>query len=167
MLGFEIPLGAELSGYGRGVPVDVTTSIEIERPREGVAKYAGDPTNATAWYDNIKRVEWKTAPPLSVGSKIAFVAQFLGRELIYTYEVHAFDPDRRLVMRTDEGPFAMETTYLWEDTVGGGTRMTLRNRGNPTGFASLAAPLLAAAMRRANRKDLACLRRILETDPAV
>lgn len=130
-----------------------------------VANYAGDPTNAPAWYENIKSVRWMTAPPVSLGSKIAFVAHFLGRELSYTYEVHAFDPSVRLVMRTEEGPFPMETTYLWEDTAGGGTRMTLRNRGNPTGFASVASPLLGAAMRRANRKDLACLRRILETDP--
>ena len=144
--------------------VDVTTSVEISCPRGEVADYAGDPTNATAWYENIKRIEWKTAPPLSIGSKIAFVAHFLGRELTYAYEVQAFDLGVRLVMRTDEGPFPMETTYLWEDTVGGGTRMTLRNCGNPTGFASLASPLLAAAMRRANRKDLACLRQILERD---
>ena len=144
--------------------VDVTTNVEISCPREEVANYAGDPTNATAWYENIKRIEWKTAPPLSIGSKIAFVAHFLRRELTYTYEVHALDRGVRLMMRTDEGPFPMETTYLWEDTAGGGTRMTLRNRGTPTGFASVASPLLAAAMRRANKKDLSCLRQILERD---
>jgi hypothetical protein len=40
--------------------------------------------------------------------------------------------------------------------------MTLRNRGEPSGFSKLAAPALAAAMRRANRKDLARLKDILE-----
>lgn len=38
----------------------------------------------------------------------------------------------------------------------------LRNRGEPAGFGKLAAPLMAAAMRRANRKDLERLKAILE-----
>jgi hypothetical protein len=60
----------------------------------------------------------------------------------------------------------METTYSWEDTASGGTRMTLRNRGEPAGFSRIATPALAAAMRRANRKDLARLKALLETGGA-
>ena len=61
----------------------------------------------------------------------------------------------------------METTYTWEDTVAGGTRMTLRNRGEPTGFSKLVAPLMANAMRRANHRDLARIKMTLETsDPS-
>jgi len=142
--------------------VDVVTTVDIEREREAVAAFASDPDNATAWYENIKRVEWKTTPPVSVGSRIAFVAHFLGKELAYTYEVHELDPGKRLVMRTDEGPFPMETTYVWEDTASGGTRMTLRNRGNPSGFSKVAAPLMARSMRRANNKDLAKLKQLLD-----
>jgi hypothetical protein len=56
----------------------------------------------------------------------------------------------------------METTYTWEDAAEGRTRMTLRNRGEPAGFKSVAAPLMAGAMRRANRKDLRRLKEILE-----
>ena len=142
--------------------VDVVTTVEIARRREAVAAFAADPGNATAWYENIKRVEWKTTPPVSVGSRIAFVAHFLGRELAYTYEVHEFDAGNRLFMGTDQGPFPMETTYVWEDTTTGGTRMTLRNRGEPAGFSKVAAPLMARSMRRANTKDLAKLKRLLE-----
>src|SRR3954452_12423879 len=142
--------------------VDVVTTVDIEREREAVAAFASDPDNATSWYENIKRVEWKTTPPGSVGSQIAFVAHFLGKELAYTYEVQELDPGRTLVMRTDEGPFSMETTYVWEDTAAGGTRMTLQNRGNPVGFSKLAAPLMSRSMRRANKKDLAKLKRLLE-----
>src|SRR3954469_8895572 len=142
--------------------VDVVTTVDIERERDAVAAFASDPDNATSWYENIKRVEWKTTPPVTVGSQIAFVAHFLGRELAYTYEVHRWDPGRTLVMRTDEGPFPMETTYVWEDTPTGGTRMTLRNRGKPVGFSKLAAPLMARSMRRANKKDLPKLKQLLE-----
>jgi hypothetical protein len=141
--------------------VDVETVIEIDRPRSVVAAFAADPDNATVWYANLKAVTWSTPPPLGVGTRVAFVAQFLGRRLNYTYEVVAFEPGSRIVMRTQQGPFPMETTYLWADTAEGGTRMTLRNQGEPTGFSKLAAPLLEGAMRRANTKDLKRLKATL------
>jgi uncharacterized protein YndB with AHSA1/START domain len=142
--------------------VDVRTEIEIARPRVEVAAYAVDPDNAPAWYENIERVEWQTPPPLAVGSRVAFVARFLGRRLAYTYEIRALDPGERLVMSTAEGPFPMQTTYAFQTLPDGATRMTLRNRGEPAGFSKMAAPALAGAMRRANRKDLARLKAILE-----
>lgn len=142
--------------------VDVKTEIRIARPRAEVAAYASDPDNATGWYENIEAVEWKSPKGLAEGSKVAFVAGFLGRRLVYTYELEDVVPGERLVMRTAEGPFPMETTYLWEDAEDGATVMTLRNRGRPSGFSRFAGPVLARAMRRANRKDLARLKAILE-----
>src|SRR5690348_6172530 len=142
--------------------VDVQTQIQIDRPRAEVAGYASNPENATAWYKNIERVEWKTPASLTVGSRMAFVAQFLGRRLAYTYEVTELVPDERLVMQTADGPFPMETTYTWSDTASG-TTMTLRNRGRPSGFSRLATPMMSIAMQRANRKDLQRLKEILES----
>jgi hypothetical protein len=107
-------------------------------------------------------VEWKTPPPLAIGSRIAFVAQFLGRKLSYTYEIVELVANKRLVMRTAEGPFPMETSYAWVGEGDDQTRMTLRNRGEPSGFSKLAAPFMAAMMRRANMRDLVQLKRILE-----
>ena len=144
------------------MPVDVVTQIVVRRPRDQVAAFAADPANATAWYKNIKSVEWETAPPAAVGSRVRFVARFLGRTLEYTYEIRALDPGRRLVMSTSEGPFPMETSYEWSDADAGATRMTLRNRGEPTGFAKVSAPLMALAMRRANEADLRRLKERLE-----
>jgi uncharacterized protein YndB with AHSA1/START domain len=142
--------------------VDVLTETVIRRPVEEVAAYAGDPGNAAEWYVNIRSVKWLTHPPVAVGSRMAFDAGFLGRQLAYTYEVVDLEPGRRLVMRTADGPFPMETTYTWSATGAGSTHMTLRNQGEPAGFSKLVAPVIAPAMRRANRKDLAALKAILE-----
>lgn len=142
--------------------VDVTSDIVIDRPPAVVSAYAADPDNVPNWYVNIKTVEWKTAHAMAVGSRIAFVAHFLGRRMAYTYEIADLVPGERLIMRTADGPFSMETTYTWQPIEGGRTRMTLRNRGTPTGFSAWVAPFMAFAMRRANRKDLAALKRLLE-----
>ncbi len=142
--------------------MDVTTETVIDRPPAEVAAYAGDPTNAPEWYVNIESVRWHTDPPVAVGSRLDFVAHFLGRRLAYTYEVVELVAGERLVMRTTTGPFPMETTYTWTAAADGRTRMTLRNRGEPAGFAKLAAPVVATAVRRANGKDLAALKHRLE-----
>jgi uncharacterized membrane protein len=147
------------------VPIDVTTEVEIARPRAEVASFASDPDNAVAWYENIKAVEWRSPKPLAVGSRLAFVASFLRRRLEYTYEVREMVPGGRFVMSATEGPFPMETTYTWQDTPSGGTRMTLRNRGEAVGFTKLASPLMGRAVRRANRKDLSRLKSLLEASP--
>lgn len=131
--------------------IDVVTDTVIDRPVAEVFAYAGDPTNAPEWYANIDSVAWKSSPPaveVEVGAEVAFVARFLGRRLEYTYELAEVVPGERLVMRTAQGPFPMETTYTWSATGNASTRMTLRNRGEPAGFSKLVAPLMAPAMRR-------------------
>ena len=142
--------------------IDVITERLIHCPITTVASYAADPSNAPEWYANIDSVEWLTEPPVQVGSRMAFVARFLGRRLSYTYEIIEFEVGCRLVMRTTQGPFPMETTYTWAPTPEGATTMTLRNRGEPAGFSRAVAPLMVPAMRRANRNDLSRLEAVLE-----
>lgn len=144
--------------------VDVTTEIVIGRPREVVAGYAADPGSAPEWYTNIKAVSWESAPPLAVGSRLSFRARFLGRNLDYVYEFTELDPGTKLVMRTAQGPFPMQTMYTWADAGGSSTRMALRNTGTPAGFAPVLNLIMAPMMRRAMQKDLARLKRILEAD---
>jgi uncharacterized protein YndB with AHSA1/START domain len=144
------------------VVVDVESEVVIEAPRGIVAAYAANPDVAPEWYVNIESVEWRTEPGLRTGARVAFVAHLLGRRLAYTYEIVEHVPDERLVMRTSEGPFPMQTEYAWSDAGPGRTHMTLRNTGTPSGFSRLVAPFMASAMRRANRKDLDLLKRILE-----
>ena len=140
----------------RDADVDIEVEAVLPFPREQVAAYAGDPAHAPQWYANIDSVRWQTPPPVAVGSRMDFEARFLGRRLAYTYEVVELVPGARLVMRTADGPFPMETTYTWTD-VAGGTLMRLRNRGTPTGFAKVGAPVMRRAMRAAMTKDLARL----------
>lgn len=142
--------------------VDVFTQIDIQRPVKNVSDYAASPDHAPEWYVNINSAEWQTEKPLTVGSRIAFKAKFLGRDLSYVYEIAEFLPGQKLVMRTANGPFPMETTYTWEAINKDATRMTLRNTGNPTGFSKLFTPFMSSMMKRANMKDLKKIKNILE-----
>lgn len=144
------------------MPVDIASEIEIARPREEVAAYASDPDNAPAWRADIKSVDWPTPPLVSARSRFTLVTRLLGQELSYGYEILELVPGERFVVRTEDGPFAIETTYTWEDTAGGGTRMTLRNRAEPAGLSKVSASLAARAMRRTDRKHLRRLKAVLE-----
>ncbi len=142
--------------------VDVTTMTVIDAPREAVAAYASDPSNVPEWYSNISSVEWIDEPVVTPGARVAFVAHFLGRRMAYTYTLTDVQPGKLLVMRTAEGPFPMETRYEWTDAPGGGTHMVLTNRGEPSGFSGMAAPLMVKAMKHATKKDLSRLKALME-----
>lgn len=142
--------------------VDVLTEIDIKSPVDEVSRYASNPDNAPEWYVNIDSAEWITEKPLKIGSKIAFKAKFLGRELAYIYEIVEYVPGMKMVMQTSEGPFPMKTTYIWKALDSNTTRMTLRNQGEPSGFSKLMSPFMASMMRKANRKDLRKIKEIIE-----
>jgi uncharacterized protein YndB with AHSA1/START domain len=145
--------------------VNVQTEILIRRPSSEVAEYTANPDNAPRWYGNIHSAQRLTAGPIDIGSRVAFTARFLGRDLSYTYEVVEYVPGEKLVMRTAQGPFPMQTTYTWAE-VSGGTRMTLGNTGKPSGFSKLAGLFMAPMVRRETRKDLQKLKSILEAGEA-
>ncbi|SFE66169.1 Polyketide cyclase / dehydrase and lipid transport [Bacillus sp. OV194] len=142
--------------------VDVFTEININRPVSQVSEYAADPDHAPEWYVNIHSAEWITPKPLKVGSQIAFKAKFLGRELAYVYEIIEFIPGSKLVMKTANGPFPMETIYTWHAIDQNHTHMTLRNKGIPSGFSRMISPFMSSMMKRANMKDLKKIKDMLE-----
>ena len=142
--------------------VDVGSEILIERPPGIVSAYVSDPGNAPTWHEHITSAAWVTEQVAHVGSRIRIVVEFIGRKLDFTYDIVEFVPGEKIVMRSVEGPFAMETAYTFEETRDGHTRMTMRNHGELSGPSKLMAPVVTKALRSATEKDLTKLKQILE-----
>lgn len=96
-----------------------------------------------------------------IGSEIAFVADFLGKKISYTYKVVELS-NTKLAMRTSEGLFPMETHYCFKKLSEEKTEMTLRNFGEPIDFSKLFSPFMKMMMKKANLKELKKLKSILE-----
>ncbi len=141
--------------------LNVTAEVVINRSREDVAGFATDPANDTAWIGGIVEAELLTEPPVRVGTKVRRVAKFLGRRMEYTPEVIEYEPNSRLVMRTDS-PFDMMIAYEFEDATAG-TLARINIQGGGGGFYRLAGPLLAQAVKRNIAGDLRRLKKLVES----
>jgi hypothetical protein len=144
------------------MPVDVTATEIIRRPRDQVAAYLRDPGNDTEWIGGVRSARLLSSGPVGVGSQVERVASFLGRRVEYVNEVTGLDADR-LAMRSVRSPFPMRVTYGHRDGGDGTTQVSVRVEGNASRFYALAAPLLAPAVRRSITRDLRTLKRILES----
>jgi len=144
--------------------IDVSTEIDINCSRDKVAEYSANPDNAPKWYVNIIAAKWRTPRPLKVGSQIVFKAKFMGKPLVYIYEISEYAAEQKMVMRTIVGPFPMETIYTWKSIEGNITRMSLQNKGNPEGLSKLLTPLFSLAIRKAANKHLQRLKQIIEKE---
>lgn len=128
---------------------------------ERVAAYVMDPANDPSWIRALTEVNVLTEGPLGAGTRVQRVASFLGKRIEYVNEIEEYEPPRRLAMRSVEAPFPMTVVYEL-DPAGEGTLMRISTGGDTGGFYKLAAPLLAAQVRRGVAGDLRKLKEILE-----
>ena len=143
--------------------VNIMIEIMIGRGRSDVAAFATDPANDCDCIGGVTRARKLTAGPVGIGTKVARVANFLGRGFEYTLEVVEIVPDERMTMTTDS-PFPMKVVYEFEGT-GGQTLVRIRVSGEPKGFFRLGGPFLPKMLRGNVMKDLDRLKRLLE-EPA-
>ena len=145
--------------------VDVTVEERIGRDREAVAAFAMDPANDARWIGALTSVRVLTDGPVGPGTQVERVASFLGRRIEYVNEITELEPGRRLAMRSVKAPFPMTVEYAFDDDDDGdgATRARIRAGGDASGFYAIASPLLSAMVKRGIARDLATLKRMLET----
>jgi hypothetical protein len=86
------------------MPVDVTATATIDRPREEVVAFLRDPANDTGWIGGLRSARLLTPGPVGVGSQVERVASFLGRRVEYVNEITEGNGER-LAMRSVRSPY--------------------------------------------------------------
>ena len=145
-----------------GVNVFIETMIDCDRQR--VAAFATDPANDRDWIGGVVEAKKLTEGPVAIGTRVARVANFLGRRFSYTLEVIDMEPDQKVVMTTST-PFPMMVVYEFEGA-GRNTLMRIRVSGEPRGFFRLGGPFLPRMVRGNVMKDLGRLKQRLERGKA-
>lgn len=142
--------------------VDVSTEIIINLPKEKVTEFALYPGNVPNWCAHIKSVEWDNNAPLRAGAKLVFTERVMRRPQQHVYEVVEIIPGQKVIMISHTNGMQMETTVAWQAINENTTCMTLRNRGIPVAFSKPIAPFLKLAIRKASRRNLKQLKKMLE-----
>lgn len=142
--------------------IDVECAVEIARERREVAAFASNPDFLPEWRGSVIRVEWLSPRPVATGAKLEIIATFRGSHIRFLYEVAAFVPRERLVMRTEQGPVPHEHILTWVSTPEGATRMSLRTRATPTGLQALLSTSITKTFERQGQRDLECIKRLME-----
>ena len=87
----------------------------------------------------------------------------MGREVENELEVTSFDPGRRLMLTTVDGPVPFTVDHqLVEQDGGGSTFLHVIAEGNPGSFMKLAEPMVKRYAERELRDDFERLKRQLE-----
>jgi len=136
-------------------------NVIIHRPVEEVFAYVSDLTHSAEWQAGLLEVRRLTEGPLGVGTRYAFVRQFIGRKMESTNEFVAYEPKRTVRFRIPSGSMPGQGTYLFEATPDG-TKLTSRVELEPRGLSRLAEPLIAASLRREIAAGLPVLKELLE-----
>jgi len=146
------------------VDVNVRAELLIARPRAEVAAFASDPANDAKWIGGIKEVRVQTPPPFGPGTRVERVAFFRRKRVDYVLEVVDYEPGALIDMKSVKAPFEMRVTYRFEDAPGG-TRASIHIGGGPGGATWLIAPIIRRTVRKSIARDLANLKRIVESRP--
>lgn len=142
--------------------VEVAAATVIERPIDEVASFAGDPANTPTWCHHVVAADWKTDPPIMLGSQITLRCRVMGRGVVVTFDVVEYSPGSQVELSTTGGPFPVRATSTWRPLSDRATHMVLRASAELDGIRRLAAPFVSFGLRRIVDRDLARLRHLLE-----
>jgi hypothetical protein len=123
------------------VTVELFATRVIQRPADEVAEFFFDATNNPLWQKGMRRCEWTSPGPITVGSAYVQEASFMGRTISSRFEVTEHDPGRSITIRTIESTFPIEVTRTVDPIDDSACRVTVRISGGPEGALRLLSPI--------------------------
>src|SRR3989442_13292215 len=120
--------------------VKIEISLHVNRPVAEVFNYLNDPTKMAEWNPIIEEAT-PSETPVKVGTRIRTRTRMLGRKIEGTLEVVEYEPNKRVVQKSDEPfPFKVINTFQAEN---GGTRLVSAAEAELGGFFKLSEPIFA------------------------
>ena len=139
-------------------------STHINRPVSEVFKYMSDPAKLPAW-NTIVEEATPSETPVTLGTKIAVKARFLGRKIDSPSVVTEYELNKRYTNKSEK-PFAVTITNTFE-AEGGGTKVVAIFDGEPGGFFKIGEPILAKIAKKQFQTQLDTAKELLEAQVPV
>jgi uncharacterized protein YndB with AHSA1/START domain len=140
--------------------MEFTNEVTIKRPVRDVFAYLADFENVPEWNYAITQTRKTSDGPVGVGTRYV-QTRSIPRPGDEAFEVITYEPEKRLAIRGDIGPFHGVIAYELEP-VGVVTRVMNRVELEARGVARLAVPLAGGRVRDAVAANLGELRELLE-----
>lgn len=140
--------------------IRIELTVEIGRTPGDVFELLSDVERLPEWQTSA--VEAHTDGPLAQGSRITEKRRLLGREVDSELEVVAYEPPKRLILRSLGGPVKFTVDHELA-AQGDGTRLTLVAEAEPGGLMRLTGPMIARTAEQQFRQDFDRLKELLES----
>lgn len=141
--------------------VKVEGTVVINRPIEEVFEFLTKPDNFPQWQGSVLEAKQTSEGPVRVGTTGQVASHFLGRRIESTWEVTAYELNRKTALKTTSGPIPYTQSANLE-SVDDGTVVTLVAEYEVGGFFKLAEPIVARVAQRQADADNANLKDLME-----
>ena len=139
--------------------VKIEISVHVNRPVAEVFRYLNDPTKMPEWNSTIEEAT-PSETPVKVGTRIRTRGRMLGRKIEATAEVVEYEPNERVVLKSDD-PFSWTAINTFQ-AENGGTRLVSATEGEPGGFLKLGEPIVARIAKKQLQAQFETAKELLE-----
>ena len=143
----------------------VEVAVTVARPPDEAFAWLSNFTKAPLWQSGVVEAHFTSPPPLRVGSSYSQRSRFLGRDIVFNFEIVGFEPNRQVEFKTVSGTFPVHIVR-WVEPSPEGTIVHALIRGDASGLYKLAAPVLDRLTQRQIESDYKRLKQVLEAQPA-
>ncbi len=140
--------------------IQVENSVVINKPVAEVYAFVTNGENSAKWQGGVESVV-SEGPSNKVGSQFTETRKFLGQEMKTIMEITEVVENEKWSAKVVKGPVPYQVTVKFE-AEGGGTKMTIRIEGEPTGFFKMAEGMVSSQLEKSLAEDSQRVKALLE-----
>ncbi|MBN2076480.1 MAG: SRPBCC family protein [Dehalococcoidales bacterium] len=139
-------------------------TVIINRPVDPVFDYATNIDNLPKWETNMLESAKTSEKSKGIGTTYKGVIKAMGMTMDWTSKVTDFEENTRVDKTINSGKTIIYEKLLFDETNDGNTEFNLMQDYRIGGFLRLITPIMLFSMKQQMKKNLANLKRIMETE---